>query len=45
MDPETCVPIYAKTTSDGVIEVTFNHRIELLVEDEVLEDMLYNGAI
>ena len=39
------MPIYAKTTSNGIIEVTFNHRFDLLVTDEELEDMLYQGAI
>lgn len=45
VDSNTCVPIYAKTNSNGKIELAFNHQLELLVQGDELEDMLESGVI
>ena len=45
-NPNTCVPIYARTSSNGLVDIMFNHPIDLLVnEDDLMIEILESGAI
>ena len=46
VDPRKCLPVYAKTDSNGHINMMFNHQIEFkLDKEDLMVEITTSGAI